>query len=279
MIGVGAKRGADGQQKSPQAVALRRQRDIDMSLSVPGTVRFDLYVDKSMVGRIIGAGGKTYKEITSKTGAALHIDDETQMAGYPEGTRHVCITGQPANVEACKLSVDELLRGVIERLQKDSMKASARPSAMTGAQQFAPPAQQFAPPAQHFAQTAQQFAPPVQPPQPPQTAYAPPPGYAPAPPGFILVPGVPAGYPPPPPGFTYAPINPYAPPPYEIPYAEYAGATYTDAPSTPLETPLATMLPPAMPPPAMQLYASGAPAAAFEGSDLGSFGGSIPYPA
>ena len=93
----------------PPATTFVGQRIQHLEL-VAGTVRNDVLVPKSIVGRLIGTAGSMYKELQTKTGAQIYIlDKEGPPPGQPEDMRLVVILGSEAQVSYASHEVTGLI--------------------------------------------------------------------------------------------------------------------------------------------------------------------------
>jgi len=87
-------------------------RRIQMLENTPGMSRHDIIVEKAHVGRLIGSGGSTYKELTQKTGCNIFVlDKEGPAPGFPEDQRIVVLIGTEAQVAHSDLEIAQLLQG------------------------------------------------------------------------------------------------------------------------------------------------------------------------
>jgi rRNA processing protein Krr1/Pno1 len=76
----------------PTATSVEGQRSASVE-AVPGNVRHDLVVDKSVCGSLIGQGGTTFKQITSTSGAKIFIIDKEAPPGEDPNHRLVALIG------------------------------------------------------------------------------------------------------------------------------------------------------------------------------------------
>jgi len=78
----------------------------------PGNVRHDIVIAKGQVGRLIGSGGTTYKELQNKTGCNIFIlDKEGPAPGFPEDQRLVVLIGRELQVSCADAEIQMLLTG------------------------------------------------------------------------------------------------------------------------------------------------------------------------
>lgn len=82
---------------------------IQQSMTVPGRVRHDMLVDKVMVGRIIGSGGKQHRELTAKTGCDVFVVDKEAPPNCAPDQRLVSLVGSPYAVSAAAIEVNTIV--------------------------------------------------------------------------------------------------------------------------------------------------------------------------
>ena len=69
-------------------------RRMQMLEGQPGIVRHDIRVAKPIVGRLIGSGGSTYRDLATRTGASIFVlDKEGPPPGWSNDWRLVIIMG------------------------------------------------------------------------------------------------------------------------------------------------------------------------------------------
>ena len=82
---------------------------IAAALRDPGAVRHDLLVDKKAVGKLIGPGGATHRQMVSRSGCAIVIIDKETPPCQPEEARLVALVGSPAQVTMASWEVHAVL--------------------------------------------------------------------------------------------------------------------------------------------------------------------------
>jgi len=88
---------------------------IEACEATPGHQRHDLLVDQGMMSHLIGAGGKTHKEMTARTGCSIFILDKEIPPGVPPGQRLVVLVGSPHVVSAAAFDI-------LDRVQKQDIR-------------------------------------------------------------------------------------------------------------------------------------------------------------
>ena len=76
----------------------------------PGNIRHDLLVEKAHVGKLIGRGGNTFKELEAKSGAEVFICDEAPP-GHSDLQRLVALCGNPAQVTKALYDITMIMTG------------------------------------------------------------------------------------------------------------------------------------------------------------------------
>lgn len=87
-------------------------RKIQALEGVPGHVKHDMLVPKGQVGRLIGQGGATYKELQVKTSCNIFVlDKEGPPSGFGVEQRVVVLVGTPSAVTLASHQVLDTLQG------------------------------------------------------------------------------------------------------------------------------------------------------------------------
>jgi len=82
----------------------------------PGMIRHDMLVLKPYVGRLIGQGGATYRELQTRTGCTIFIlDKEGPPPGFPDDQRLVSLMGFEPQVVQAEAEVTALLSSASQR--------------------------------------------------------------------------------------------------------------------------------------------------------------------
>lgn len=82
----------------------------------PGMMRHDILVGKPYVGRLIGQGGSTYRELQQKTGCNIFIlDKEGPPPGFADDQRLIVLMGYEAQVVHANAEVEALLSSSLAR--------------------------------------------------------------------------------------------------------------------------------------------------------------------
>merc|ERR1719229_2093780 len=91
-------------------------RKIQQLLQTPGHIRKDVIVSKGMVGRLIGSGGSTYKELTMKTSAKIFVlDKEGPPPGYGDDERMVTLVGFDSQVAHAEVEISTIVQSAMNR--------------------------------------------------------------------------------------------------------------------------------------------------------------------
>lgn len=89
---------------------------IHKSQNTPGAVRNDILIERRVIGRILGKGGRDLEALQLCTGAEVFIIDKYPPPGEGDDHRLLVLIGQPLQVRLCKEKVEAVLERAREEL-------------------------------------------------------------------------------------------------------------------------------------------------------------------
>ena len=82
----------------------------------PFNIRHDILIEKRVIGRILGKGGRDLEGLQLSTGASVFIIDKYPPPGEGEDHRLLVLIGRPDQVRSCKHKLDAVLERAREEL-------------------------------------------------------------------------------------------------------------------------------------------------------------------
>ena len=91
----------------------RSSAEIKQAMSRPGSIRHDMLIDKSAMGRIIGPGGNTYRQLQERTGCTVVICDFDSPPGESADVRLVSFIGSMMQVSTAVVEVESVVQKLV----------------------------------------------------------------------------------------------------------------------------------------------------------------------